>query len=68
MFGSKVWLCTVAVLSGCTEKAPPATDRTDEAETESPPPASDTDEDAGETGEAESSRCSAWERRRSSPR
>ena len=45
---------------GCTEKAPPATDRTDEAETESPPPASDTDEDAGETGEAESSRCSAW--------
>lgn len=60
MFGSKVWLCTAAVLSGCTEKAPPATDRADEAETESPPPASDTDEDAGETGEAESSRCSAW--------
>ena len=60
MFGSKVWLCTAAVLSGCTEKAPPATDRADCAEPESPPPASDTDEDAGETGEAESSRCSAW--------
>ena len=60
MFRSMLQLSCAMVLIGCTKKQSSTPEPTTQAETEDSTAAPDTDGDAGETGEAESSRCSTW--------
>jgi len=55
-----VQLSTALSLIGCTEKQPSAPGQGVRSGTGDPSAAPDTDVDAGETGEAESARCSTW--------